>query len=285
MNDSNGLRAEDVGNILYLEHVNVRVPDQGKATLFYIVGLGFTRDPYMMVGVNNMWVNLGENQCHLPTGDPQRIPGHVGIVTPDIDALKDRLASIRDGLAGTRFDFSDEGDYVRAICPWGNEFHCYGPSERFNGMSRGIPYVEFHVPRGTAQRIGEFYERGLGAPYSMEDGNGGAAAHVEAGTSQELVFRESDTASADAYDGHHIQIYILNFSKPFEFMNERGLVSEGINNHQFRFVDIVDPESGDKLYKLEHEVRGARHRLYRRPLVNRPVELLSAPTQVPMVVA
>ncbi|MFN0072459.1 MAG: VOC family protein [Chloroflexota bacterium] len=284
MSDANGLRGEDVGNILYLEHVNVRVPDQGKATLFYIVGLGFTRDPYMMVGVNNMWVNLGDNQCHLPTGQPQVVRGHVGIVTPDLTALKDRLASIRDGLAGTSFDFSDEGEYVRAICPWGNEYRCYGPSDRFSSMTRGIPYVEFAVSRGTAKRIGEFYQRGLGAPYSMEDSGDGLAAHVESGINQELVFRESDAAASE-YDGHHIQIYILNFSKPFEFMNERGLVSEGINNHQFRFVDIVDPDTGEKLFNVEHEVRGARHRLYRRPLVNRPVELLSAPTVVPMVVA
>jgi hypothetical protein len=239
----------------------------------------------MMVGVNNMWVNLGDNQCHLPTGEPQVIPGHVGIVTPDLGALKDRMASIRDGLAGTKFDFSDEGDYVRAICPWGNEFRCYAPSERFNGMARGIPYVELSVPKGTAERLGKFYERGLGAPYSIEDSKKGLAAHIEAGTSQELIFRESRGKAPAEYGGHHVQIYILNFSKPFEFMEERGIVSEGIRNHQFRFTDIVDPDSGEKLYQLEHEVRGARHHLYRRPLVNRPAELLSAPTQVPMVVA
>jgi len=36
---------QDVGNILMLEHVNVRVPDQRIATAFYVQGLGFTRDP------------------------------------------------------------------------------------------------------------------------------------------------------------------------------------------------------------------------------------------------
>ena len=29
---------EDVGNIVHLEHVNVVIPDPGRATLFYIVG-------------------------------------------------------------------------------------------------------------------------------------------------------------------------------------------------------------------------------------------------------
>ena len=42
--------AEDPGNIVELGHVNVRVPDQHLATLFYVVGLGLTRDPYLMTG-------------------------------------------------------------------------------------------------------------------------------------------------------------------------------------------------------------------------------------------
>src|SRR5689334_10053766 len=62
---------EDIGNIVHLEHVNVKQPDQRLATIFYISGLGLTRDPYMKVGVDNMWVNAGRNQIHLPTGNPQ----------------------------------------------------------------------------------------------------------------------------------------------------------------------------------------------------------------------
>ena len=34
--------AEDLGNIVGLEHVNLQVEDQGLATLFYISGLGLT---------------------------------------------------------------------------------------------------------------------------------------------------------------------------------------------------------------------------------------------------
>ena len=49
---------EDLGNVVALEHVNIRVPDQRLATLFYIKGLGLTRDPYLMTGVENMWVNV-----------------------------------------------------------------------------------------------------------------------------------------------------------------------------------------------------------------------------------
>ena len=59
---------QDVGNIVALEHVNVKIPDQQLATLFYVVGLGLTRDPYLMIGLENMWVNVGQQQFHLPTG-------------------------------------------------------------------------------------------------------------------------------------------------------------------------------------------------------------------------
>ena len=54
--------SQDVGNILLLEHLNVTVPDQETATTFYVTGLGFTRDPYMMVGSDNMWINVGRQQ-------------------------------------------------------------------------------------------------------------------------------------------------------------------------------------------------------------------------------
>jgi len=53
----NEFSAEDVGNIVLLEHVNLQVPDQALATIFYIVGLGLTRDPYFNIGVRNMWAN------------------------------------------------------------------------------------------------------------------------------------------------------------------------------------------------------------------------------------
>ena len=90
---------QDMGNILALEHVNVRIPDQVTATTFYVMGLGLTRDPYVMVGVDNMWINIGQQQFHLPTGAPQVTPGYVDIVMQDPDALPARLASVQGRLA------------------------------------------------------------------------------------------------------------------------------------------------------------------------------------------
>jgi len=267
----NGLEvaaAEDVGNILALEHVNVTVPDQALAAQFYIVGLGLTRDPYMMVGPENMWVNVGEQQFHLPTRSPQVVPGHVGLVVRDLEALKRRLERLRERLAGTRFAWAQEDGYVAVTCPWGNRFRAYARSERFPGMATGIPYVEFLVQPGTAAGIARFYKQVMEAPATVAKGNEGPVAHVSVGLHQSLRFRETGEPQPP-FDGHHIAIYIANFSGPYGFFKERGLVMQDIAMNQFRFKEIVDARTGERLHELEHEVRSLRHPMWGRELVNR----------------
>src|ERR1700691_3711843 len=84
---------EDLGNIVELGHVNVTVPDQTLATAYYLMGLGLTRDPYLMAGLENMWVNVGKGQFHMPTrgGIGQGVRGTTALVMPDLDALLKRL--------------------------------------------------------------------------------------------------------------------------------------------------------------------------------------------------
>ena len=106
--------AEDLGNIVALEHVNTRIPDQQLATAFYVSGLGLTRDPYLMTGTDNMWVNVGRSQFHLPSSKPQVLRGCVGIVIPGREALLARLARARRALDGTRFGFSEHEGFVEA---------------------------------------------------------------------------------------------------------------------------------------------------------------------------
>ena len=158
---------QDIGNILGMEHLNVCVPNQELAQTFYVAGLGFTRDPYMMVGPENMWVNVGQQQFHLPTREPQVFPGYIGVVVPDLEALKTRLVAIRERLAGTKFTCAQHEDgYVTATCPWGNKFRCHAPGPEFGDMTLGVPYVEFPVKPGTAAGIGQFYKEVFSAPRS-----------------------------------------------------------------------------------------------------------------------
>jgi hypothetical protein len=268
MNRQYDRTAEDVGNIVALEHVNVTVPDQQLATLFYVVGLGLTRDPYLMTSISNMWINIGRSQFHLPTNQPQVLRGHVGIVLPDREALLNRLTRLRKRLGGTRFDFQEHDSFVEATCPWGNRIRCHAPGERFGRMTLGIPYVEFDVPAGSADAIARFYRRVMRTLATVEDGTAGRCAKVSVGAGQDFIFRETDRA-LPAYDGHHVQVYVADFSGPYQFLKEKGLVIEESDQHQYRFKDIVDPESGAVMFTVEHEVRSMKHPLFMRPLVNR----------------
>jgi hypothetical protein len=244
------------------------VPDQRLATLFYVAGLGLTRDPYLMVSDTNMWVNVGRSQFHLPSGNAQVLRGHTGIVISGREALLDRLASVAKKLDGTAFAFSEHNDHVEATCPWGNRLRCYEPdAARFGRITLGIPYVEFEVPTGTAQGICNFYPQIMGISAELKNDDG-AVARVRVGKDQYLQFRETDRPQPE-YDGHHVQFYITNFSGPYRRLSERGLISQEDNQYQYRFRDIVDLADGKHLFTIEHEVRSVTHPMYLRPLVNR----------------
>jgi hypothetical protein len=260
--------AEDLGNSIHLEHVNVTVPDQRLATLFYVTGLGLTRDPYLMVSDSNMWVNVGRSQFHLPSGEPQVLRGHIGIVISGREALLERLASVAKKLEGTAFGFSAHNDYVEATCPWGNRVRCYEPdAARFGRITLGIPYVEFEVPVGTAKAICAFYPKFMGIPAELKNGDA-TVARAKMAKDQYLQFRETDAPQPE-FDGHHVQIYITDFSGPYRRLSERGLISQEDNQYQYRFRDIIDPADGRHLFTVEHEVRSATHPMYLRPLINR----------------
>ncbi|HEY3065617.1 MAG TPA: hypothetical protein VGL09_07475 [Methylomirabilota bacterium] len=259
---------QDVGNIVALEHVNVRIPDQQLATVFYVGGLGLTRDPYLMVTLDNMWINVGQQQFHLPTGDPQVVRGRVGLVIADFDELPRRLEKVASKLAGTQFEYAVEDKHIRVVSPWGNVIRCHAPGPGFGDMTLGMPYVEFLVEEGTADGIARFYRTALGAMTGVTRNGGGPAARVTVGPHQQMIFQETRDA-IPAYDGHHVQIYISDFSGPHRWLRERGLVTEESNWYQYRFQDIVDPDSNRVLFTIEHEVRSLLSPLYLRPLVNR----------------
>jgi hypothetical protein len=264
---------EDVGNIVALEHVNVTMPDQHLATLFYVVGLGLTRDPYLSVSDNNMWVNIGRSQFHLPTGQPQVLRGHVGLFMKDRASLIERLHGVADALAGTHFHVAEHPDYVEATCPWGNRIRVYEhDAERFGPTTLGISYVEFDVPIGAADGIGRFYTEFFHAPHRTTETEDGTFSEVTAGRRQYLVFRETSDPLAD-YDGHHLQVYLAQFSGAYNKLLERGLITREDGQYQYRFQEIVDPVDGRPLFQIEHEVRALTHPMYARPLVNRnPVQ-------------
>lgn len=264
--------AEDIGNVVKLEHVNVRIPDQRLSTLFYVAGLGFTRDPFIMVSTNNMWINMGASQFHLPTGGPDLLRGVAGLVVPDRKALLDRLARVKGELADTKFSYAERNDYVEATCPWGNRFRLHEPDEKlFGPIALGLPYIRFDVPDGAAQGIARFYREIIGTPADIGEDGEGRKAWVRVGPKQHLVFLETDKP-LPPYDQHHIQIYIADFATPYQKLGALGLLSIDTLEHEYRFTDIVDLDTRKVLFTVEHEVRSMRHPLYGRPLINRNPE-------------
>jgi hypothetical protein len=263
---------QDVGNIVHLEHFNVVINDQRLATLFYVVGLGGTRDPFLFPGLDNMWVNFGRTQCHLPSRgqDPQRVRGTVGLVVPDLGALKKRLDFAGSEMKrvvsekATQFAWREREGVVEATCPWGNRLRCHAPSAQFGRTELGIVYVDFDVAPGTAGGIARFYSEVLGAPAHAEGGR----ATVSVGRDQKLYFTETSEPLPE-YDNHHIQVYIADFSAPYRWLKERDLISMETDAHEWRFQYIVDPPSLKRLFQIEHEVRSMKHPLFGRPLVNR----------------
>ncbi|MCB1691137.1 MAG: hypothetical protein KDI19_00150 [Pseudomonadales bacterium] len=253
---------EDVGNIILLEHVNVTVPDQGIATFFYVTGLGLTRDPFVDFGPFNVWVNCGEQQFHLPTAAPQVLRGHVGVVAGSLDDLQERLGRVARRLEGTRFSWTRSPRHLEVTCPWGNRIRCFEPGKY--RMPLGIAYVEFDVPRGSAQGIARFYNDVIGAPAIVKRNT----CEVAVGRGQSLRFHETTSRLPD-YDGHHIAVYVTDFSAPHRELSARGLITEESDEHQYRFTSIFDPATGDTLYELEHEVRSLYHPMYARHLTNR----------------
>ena len=261
---------EDMGNIVNLGHVNFRVADQRVATAFYITGLGLTRDPFMMTGNHNMWINVGDSQFHLPTGPATQAPVTLtGVVVPDRSCLLDRLTEARAELEGTKFGFREVNDGVEITCPWGNRLRCHEPdAERFGRARLTMAYVEFEVGRGVAARIGRFYETVVGALVKISQDGGQIEARVSVGDHQQIIFREMDEPNPPCL-AHHVQIYIADFSGPHGRLLRRDLISQENGQHQFSFRRIVDVDTGEHLFDLDHEVRSMRHPMFGRPLINR----------------
>ncbi len=260
---------QDIGNIVNLGHVNVRIDDQHLATHYYITGLGYTRDPFLNTGAGNMWVNVGMSQFHLPMGKPDVLRGVVGLVMPDRDDLLDRLTRVRKALAGTKFDFRESNDGVETVCPWGNRITVHAPDEsRFGRIALGMPYIRFDVRPGTADRIARFYHEVMHAPADVTKNGSGPEARVQVGEKQYFYFRETD-APERAYDGHHVQIYIADFSGPYRRLGELGLITDETGEYEYRFKDVIDLDTREVLFTVEHETRSQTNPMYGRPLINR----------------
>lgn len=248
--------------IVSMEHVNVRVPEQALAALFYVSAMGFTRDPYLDFDDWNMWVNVGREQFHTPKGEPQVFRGEINIRMPSLDDLERRLSRLSERFVGSRFCFRSTDSGIDVTCPWGNRLACR--EARAGEYPMGVERIRIQVPEGSMGAIAHVYGALLGT--QVEQMNSGL--QVQAGHSQTLLYEASDIAPLP-YDGHHLAIYIEDFEQAHARFKSEGLVSAQTPPHEFRFVEFRDASSKETVWQLEHEVRSTNHPMYGRELVNR----------------
>ena len=286
----------------------------------------------VVAGSKTVWANCGGSQFHLPYGDtPQVIPGHVGLRYNDLEGLKTRLLqhdndNDNDNKCFQEYsigrDPGSQQEHVRIVDTYGNVFYCrakpnsssslmlryvqplvsaddtetwgeiatrYG---RESSECRGIDYVEFDCPVGTASKIAQFYETVFDATTSVvvlpndnndkEEEDGTSIAVVAFGAvdgsgraDQSLLFRET-TEPLPPYDGHHVAMYVgwdqADFEQAFRNAQTAGIVwvnsrfKDDVTDlagarkfQQFRFKNIIDVPTGQTIMELEHEMRSVQH--------------------------
>lgn len=261
-------RSPDLGSAILLDHVNLRVTDQQRATAFFVEGLGLARDPERMTGTGNMWVHVGRQQLHLPTGEPRRFAGEIGLCLPRPGAAAGALAARAGRFAGTPFAVEGDGATARVVDPWGRRFRLHPASGEPPGAGPpAIPYVTFWVRPGTAAGIAAFYEQVLEAPaHPLAPPEAGVAVRVGPGMALRYLERDDVEPSGHAL---HVCLYVTRFHAIHRRLERMGAVSEPMAREQFRFHDITAPEGGTVLYSIEHEIRSLYHRYYGWPLHDR----------------
>jgi len=237
------------------------------------------------------------NEVYIGESGAQVWRGDIELLYADSAAVAAAAGRVRELLkedatfTGTKLSISensDKGD-VFVTCPYGNSFSlrvadesrkiALGPvSGERPGSSDcqvvALGSVSLRVPPGTAERGAQFYREVMGCGATKLGDGRWAVLGGPGGTSQQLVLEEMEGTTGEEL-GEHVAIYVADFATCFERLLARGLVwvnprfvhldnsstlEEAEHFSCFRFKDIIDMESGEKLFELEHEVRSTRHK-------------------------
>lgn len=179
-----------------------------------------------------------------------------------------------------------------------SERHLLQPYTRHEESEcKGIDFLQVNVPEGTADKIAEFYDCIFDATVSVLDNPNHThdsqstlkIAVVAFGkidsmgrSSQSLIFQEISNVDPERstklkpYDGYHIALYVgsnaADFEQAFQNSQDAGIVwvnprfsdqamtlTGARTWKQFRFKHILDLETGQVLFQMEHEVRSVEH--------------------------
>ena len=235
---------EDLGNVVSLEHVNTRVPDQQLATLFYASGLGLTRDPYLMTGVTNMWINVGRSQFHLPTARRRCCAVIRELVMPGPRGPGAPAGMMSQPPRRHALSFKEHEEFVEATCPWGNRIRCYASGARFGRMMLGMPCVELNAPLAWPMASCASIRESSKRPALAVEDEQGQCAHVLGRRRARSSCSARRTCPRRPSTGTMSPSTWPTSRDPTAGSSREGLFTEESDQHQYRFQDIVDPDSG-----------------------------------------
>ncbi|CAM9209747.1 unnamed protein product [Choristocarpus tenellus] len=275
---------EDSSGFHHLEHVNINMPEHGPITQLYFDTLLFApdsrRSQNIDKGSGTIWANIGTSQLHMPHGEPQVVPGTIGLIYPDVEEIFPRLrqAAGNDALEGTKFAWVERTSKTAEVTgPFGNKLRLHSQPGGDKGalfdprggqlpsppsLGLGLAYVHLRARRGTAGGIGRFYRSVFGAEV-LESGEaetvgmGGGrrvGALVRTGPSQHLGFFEVEEGeeAPSSYDGHHVCLYLTEecFRSSFLELERMGLIF--INpRRNFGRADTLEKALEERQYRVK----------------------------------
>ncbi|MEK9724065.1 MAG: hypothetical protein VW405_11380 [Rhodospirillaceae bacterium] len=262
----------EIGRLVHLEHVNFTVDDHDLATVFLMGGLGFTRDPYKRTDHHNMGVNVGMQQFHLPlrSRPTPPFPGVVGLIVPDLKAVRERLGYIeKDGhFKGTPYKTQMKAGALEIVSPFGVALRLHQAGKLAFQRPVGIPYVDIHVAPGSARPLARYYRQVMGCPASVGKLGGETVCRVTVGPNQELRFRERDGIDHDLHN-FHVAIYTADYNALRDTAQANASFMGDARDQTFFLDRLYDPDNGETILRFQHEMRGLFHADYMRQLVNR----------------
>lgn len=274
--------------LLLLEHLNLNVMSTEESLKFY-EALGCARDERRPMN-KTLHANCGaltqfhtpspENEAYIGSEGAQRWRGSVELLYADGDSLaaaEERLGALGfpvsehvvAGLHGNEFllRVADAAE-VKLL---GTESGARPGSEKSSCV--GMRGATLNVPPGTAEKGARFYETVLGFATERLSETSWAVCGGP-GKAQRLVLKEEEKSTGKEV-GEHMAIYIGDYEGCFNRLLERGLIfvnprfkhldastnlEEALRDSCFRFKNVVDLETGQLLFELEHEVRNVHHK-------------------------
>jgi len=291
--------AQDSG-VLLIEHLNLNVSNGQVALDFYeALGCcrdarrPLTKTLHSNCGtLTQFHTPSPDNEAYIADAGPQQWRGQISLAYPTAAQLKEAAERLRHLQSKEHFrdtkldvgDWQEKSQDLKVLGPYGNRFHLHVASDDLRhalgtagrpGSEKsscvGMDALTLEVPVGTAEKAAQFYKEVLGCELTEGPMPGVLAGP---GLKQELCFQEVEGCTG-AELGEHMAIYVADFEGCFQRLLDRGLIwvnprfvhldksttlEEALHYSCFRFKDVVDVSSGQKLFELEHEVRNTGHK-------------------------